>query len=304
MRRTSSPGSGGRVRRRGPACGPEAVARVADALVASLSGPVDVLGHRLVVGASAGWATQAGPVAGARPPARRGRRDVRAQAQSARRCDPARLHLRAAGADGPDVTSASSAARAARRRFRRPATWLLAMSLPVGVVAGGASAQAAPAFAYSMTSLVSVRHGRRGERVAVAADGTVYFSDAGDGTVKTIDAHGVATVVAATSGKLTKPARPGVRCRRLALHRRPGLGPGVQADGGALSVVAGNGSEGAAVVGSPRRTRRSRTRPEWPSTRRGTSSSRTPGTTRSRGSTPRASSRSSPEPVSRGRPGR
>ncbi|GAB3469274.1 GGDEF domain-containing protein [Kineococcus endophyticus] len=42
---------------------PVAVARVADALVAALAPPLDVLGHRVVVGAGAGWATQAGPVA-------------------------------------------------------------------------------------------------------------------------------------------------------------------------------------------------------------------------------------------------
>ncbi|MEZ0165832.1 cell wall-binding repeat-containing protein [Kineococcus sp. LSe6-4] len=146
----------------------------------------------------------------------------------------------------------TSAPRRPGSRFRRPATWLLAMSLPVGIVAGGVSAHAAPAgYAYAVADLVTSGAVARATGVAVAADGTVVFSDAGDGTVKTIDASGAATVVDATAGKLSHPAGLAFGPDGSLYIADPGLDRVLKLSGSTLSPVAGSGTEGPAAVGRP-----------------------------------------------------
>ncbi|ABS01860.1 cell wall-binding repeat-containing protein [Kineococcus radiotolerans] len=140
----------------------------------------------------------------------------------------------------------------AARRLRRTATWLLAMSLPAAAVAGGASAgAAAPVADYHATPLVTAGETYGAPAgVAVAADGTVYFSDPGDHTVKRIGAGGSVSVVAGAAGGLSAPAG-------LAFGPDGGLyiaDPGADVVfklvlPGTLTPVVGSGAQGPAKIG-------------------------------------------------------
>ncbi len=106
------------------------------------------------------------------------------------------------------MTSASPAAsRRPVARFRRPATWLLAMSLPVGIVAGGASAQAVPAYDYALAaSPLPVTGLNAPSSVVVDGNGVVYVAESGDSVVKKIALDGTVTVVAGVDGTAGIPS--------------------------------------------------------------------------------------------------
>lgn len=148
------------------------------------------------------------------------------------------------------MTSASTPT--APRRLRRTATWLLAMSLPAAAVAGGAGAQAAPMADFHSTGLISTgASGTAPAGVAVASDGTVYFSDQGDHTVKKVHADGTVEAVVGGDGKLSRPAGLAFGPDGALYIADPGKDVVFKfVLSGTLTTVAGSGVEGPAVIGT------------------------------------------------------
>lgn len=102
------------------------------------------------------------------------------------------------------------------RRLRRTAAWLLAMSLPAGVVAGAGAAQAAPTYDYRVPAAVvpgSPTAVTGPSAVVVDGSGVVYVADPGAHVVRRIALDGSSAVVAGvastggvpTAGQLGRP---------------------------------------------------------------------------------------------------
>ncbi|GAB3469277.1 cell wall-binding repeat-containing protein [Kineococcus endophyticus] len=101
----------------------------------------------------------------------------------------------------------TSASRRPVARFRRPATWLLAMSLPVGIVAGAASAHAVAPYDYAPVAAPAPVTGLTApSAVVVDGNGAVYVAESGASVVKKIALDGTVTVVAGVDGTAGLPA--------------------------------------------------------------------------------------------------